>query len=295
MLGPTASGKSEVALRLAEKYKAEIISVDSMQVYRGMDIGTAKPSSDHQARVPHHLVDVVEPEEEFSVAESQRIGRRAIDEAAGPILIVGGTGLALRAIVDPLEFPARDPAHRRQLEKLSPDEVRARILAADPTARDHLDFDNARRLVRALEVYDTTGLTPTTRSETKEALAVRDYQPLIPFHAVGIDPGDALRQRVATRLDAMLKDGLLEEVATLAPRLGRTASQAVGYKQLLSAVKGEISPTEGRTAVEAATMAVAGNQRKFFRRDPRIQWIEWDHDPDVLTDRVDREMTAWIS
>ena len=295
MLGPTASGKSEIALRLAEKYGAEIISVDSMQVYRGMDIGTAKPSAEERARVPHHLVDVVEPEEDFTVADSQRIGRRVIAQSSAPVLLVGGTGLAFRAIVDPLEFPARDPDHRRQLEAQPLETIRARLLEVDPDAGAHLDLDNPRRVVRAVEVYDVTGLTPSARGATEEARAVREYRPLLPFQAVGLDPGDALERRVAARLDAMFDDGLLEEVRVLAPRLGRAASQAVGYKELLGVVDGRVSVADGREAVEAATLAVAAGQRTFFRRDPRIQWLEWDHDPAVLTARVERELMAWIS
>ncbi len=295
MLGPTASGKSEVALRIAEKYGAEIISVDSMQVYRGMDIGTAKPTLEERARVPHHLIDVVEPEEDFTVADSQRVGREVIEQRSRPLLLAGGTGLAFRAIVDPLEFPARDPEHRSALEALSPEMLRARLLAADPDAGSHLDLDNPRRVLRAVEVYDVTGLTPSARSNTEEAQAVRDYRPQIPFHAVGLDPGDRLPERVSTRLDAMFGNGLLEEVAELAPRLGRNASQAVGYKELLGVISGQITEQEGRRAAEAATLAVASNQRTFFRRDPRIKWIEWDDDPKELSARVEQELMAWIS
>lgn len=282
-------------MRLAEKYGAEIISVDSMQVYRGMDIGTAKPSAQEQARVLHHLVDVVEPEEDFTVADSQRIGRQAIEQSSAPVLLVGGAGLAFRAIVDPLEFPPRDPDHRRQLEAQPFETIRTRLLEVDPDAGAHLDLDNPRRVVRAVEVYDVTGLTPSARGATAEAKDVREYRALLPFHAVGLDPGDALEQRVAARLDAMFDDGLLEEVRILAPRLGRAASQAVGYKELLGVVDGRVSVADGRKAVEAATLAAAASQRTFFRRDPRIQWLEWDHDPAVLTERVERELMAWIS
>ena len=282
-------------MRLAEKYGAEIISVDSMQVYKGMDIGTAKPTLAERARIPHHLIDVVEPEDDFTVADSQRIGRHAIEQGSAPIFIVGGTGLALRAIVDPLEFPARDSEHRRRLEEESLDTLRSKLLEADPDAGAHVDLDNPRRVLRAVEIYDVTGLTPSARSTTEEAQAVRDYRPLIPFHAVGLDPGDALLQRVSARLDGMFDNGLLEEVETLAPRLGRTASQAVGYKELLGVVKGRLSMEEGRMAAEAATLAVAANQRTFFGRDPRIHWVEWDDDPDVVTERVERELMAWIS
>lgn len=282
-------------MRLATKHRAEIISIDSMQVYRGMDIGTAKPTREERALVPHHLVDVVEPEDAFTVADSQRIGRQIIEQASGPLFLVGGTGLALRAIVDPLDFPARDPDHRRQLEELSLEELRSRLLEADPDAGRHVDLENPRRVLRAVEVFDVTGLTPSMRSATDAAQAVRDYQPLIPFHGIGLDPGDELASRVSARLDAMFENGLLEEVEALASRLGRTASQAVGYKELLPVVDGRITLAEGREAAETATLAVAANQRTFFKRDPRIRWLEWDDDPEVLTERVEQEFMAWIS
>ena len=271
-----------MALAVAEAVGAEIISVDSMQVYRGMDVGTAKPTLAQQARVRHHLIDLADPAAPFSVAESQRAGREALAELAGrgvPALIVGGSGLHFRALVDPLVFPPHDPEVRRELEALVPGEAVAALLAADPAAGAAVDLANPRRVSRALEVLRLTGLTPSARASSEEAAAVRAYRPLWPVVAAGFDPGKALRGRVEARLGEMLAAGLLEEVRRLAPVLGLTAAQAVGYKQLLPVVRGEAGLEEGRSRALAATWALAGRQRTFFRRDPRVLWQEWDDDP----------------
>ena len=261
-----------------------------MQVYRGMDIGTAKPSEQERRAIRHHLVDVAEPEDHFSVADSQRLGRATLRAADVPMIIAGGTGLAFRAIVDPLEFPGEDPVVRAELEALGRDELRSRLAAIDPAADQVVDTANPRRLIRALEVHAVTGLTPSQRAATTEAAAVREYRPLIPVDVIGLDPGSGLDQRVVGRFDGMLEAGLLEEVARLAPRLGRTAAQAVGYKELVPVVAGESSLDEGRTAAIAATMSVARNQRTYWRRDPRIRWLEWDDDPAVRIARAKQEL-----
>jgi tRNA dimethylallyltransferase len=271
-----------VALAVAEAVGAEILSVDSMQVYRGMDVGTAKPTPEQQARVRHHLLDLADPAFPFSVAEFQRAGRAVLadlERRGVPALIVGGSGLHFRALVDPLEFPPHHPGVRREVEALGPAEARAELLSADPQAGDCVDLANARRVSRALEVWRLTGLTPTVRSGSEAAAAVRAYRPVLPVVAAGLDPGAALRGRVEARLGAMLGAGLLDEVRRLAPTLGSTAAQAVGYKQLLPVVRGEATLEEGRARALAATWALAGRQRTFFRRDPRLRWREWDDDP----------------
>ena len=277
-------------MALGDELGADIVSVDSMQVYRGMDIGTAKPSVADRERVTHHLVDVAEPDEPFSVADAQRIGRSAIESSDRPMIIAGGTGLAFRAIVDPLEFPGEDPEVRAELELLSSEELQQRLLAVDPEAGAHVDLANPRRLIRALEVHAATGASPSQRAATAEAAAVRAYHPRAPFRAVGFDPGPGLHARVVARFDQMLTAGLLAEVDELRPRLGRTAAQAVGYKELLPVVAGQRSLEEGRADAIAATMAVAGNQRTYFRRDPRIVWLEWDDDAAVRLNRARREL-----
>ncbi|MBT8215419.1 MAG: tRNA (adenosine(37)-N6)-dimethylallyltransferase MiaA, partial [Acidimicrobiia bacterium] len=269
---------------------AEIVSVDSMQVYRGMDIGTAKPTPAERRRVVHHLIDVVDPGEDFSVADTQRIGRAAVAAAPGPAIIAGGTGLAMRAIVDPLEFPGSDAGVRAELEQADLAELQDRLVALDPDAADHVDLANPRRVIRALEIHAVGGRTPSERAATPAARAVRTYESLLEFRVVGLDPGAQLESRAVARFDAMLDAGLLEEVERVAPRLGRTAAQAVGYKELMGVVAGERSLPEARTDAITATMAVAANQRTYFRRDPRITWLEWHDDPAVRLERARREL-----
>jgi tRNA dimethylallyltransferase len=271
-----------VALAIAAEAGAEIVSVDSMQVYRGLDLGTAKPTAEQMTRVRHHLIDLADPAAVFSVAEFQRAGRETLAGLAKrrvPALIVGGSGLHFRALVDPLEFPPHDPEVRREVEALAPGQAVAALVAADPSAARWVDLANPRRVARALEVLRLTGLTPSARAAGDPAAAVRAYRPLLPVVAVGLDPGEALRARVEARFDAMLADGLLEEVRRLAPSLGPTAAQAVGYKELLPVVRGEATLGEGRSRAVAATWSLAGRQRTFFRRDPRLRWQEWDDDP----------------
>ena len=285
---------------MAEAVGAEIVSVDSMQVYRGLDLGTAKPTPAQQARVRHHLLDLADPATPFSVAEFQRAGREALAGLARggvPALIVGGSGLHFRALVDPLEFPPHDPEVRREVEALARGEALAALLAADPAAGAVVDVANPRRVARALEVYRLTGLTPAVRAASAAAAAVRAYRPLLPVVAVGADPGEALRRRVEARFDAMLAAGLLAEVRRLALHLGPTAAQAVGYKELLPVVRGEATLEEGRSRAVAATWALAGRQRTFFRRDPRIRWQEWDDDPArrAAAARTVFEEAGWIS
>ncbi len=289
-----------MALALAAAAGAEIVSVDSMQVYRGMDIGTAKPTAEQRVLVPHHLIDLADPAEAFSVAEFQREGRRVLADLARrgvPALVVGGSGLHFRALVDPLEFPPHDPAVRKAVEALAPAEWVAALLAADPRAGEHLDLANPRRVARALEVHRITGLTPTTRWEGEQAAAVREYRALLPVVVLGIDPGERLPARVDARLGAMLAAGLLEEVQRLVPRLGRTAAQAVGYKELLPVVRGEASLEEGRARAVSATRSLAGRQRTFFRRDPRIRWLEWHDEPArrAAAARAAFEEAGWTS
>lgn len=260
-----------------------------MQVYRGMDIGTAKPSPAERARVPHHMIDVAEPEEDFTVSRFQAMGRAVLEElaAAGtPVIVAGGSGLHMRALVDPLEFPPTDPAVRTAVDALEAAAARAELEAADPGAGEVMDLDNPRRVQRALEIHRLTGLTPSGRAASPAAAAVREYRPLLPFTAVGIDPGERLPARAEERLAAMVAAGLVEEVTRLRHRLGRNAAQAVGYKELIPVVDGAVSLAEGIEAAGRATIALGRRQRTFFGRDPRIRWIEWDDDPAVRLDRV---------
>lgn len=257
---------------------APILSVDSMQVYRGMDIGTAKPSETEQRRVRHFMIDLAEPEDIFTAADFQRHARRVIELGEHPtILIVGGSGLHFRSVIDPLTFPPHDTLVRARSEATT-DPV-AELLDVDPAAGAVVDLDNRRRVIRALEIYRLTGLTPTHRSKTNEAVAIRRYEPFYEFRAVGLDPGPELDARVNSRTDTMARNGLLREVETLAPRLGPAAANAVGYRQLLAVVQGDITAEAGFEGMKRATVALARRQRTFFRRDPRIAWVPWRQSP----------------
>jgi tRNA dimethylallyltransferase len=286
-------------MKLAVDFGAEIISVDSMQAYRGMDIGTAKPSAAVRRRVRHHLIDIADPETDLTVSAFQRLGRVVIDAPdRPPILIVGGSGLHFRALVDPLEFPPHDAGLRAEVDRLSHEAARVELLEADPGAGDVLDIDNPRRVQRALEIHRLTGQTPTERASTAAAGAVRRYEPRTPFVAVGVDPGDALEGRIRRRLTQMVEAGLIEEVARVGPNLGRNAAQAVGYKQLLPVVAGSCSLADGVESAVAASLALAKRQRTFFRRDPRIHWLEWVADPAELAALARRrieEHAPWTS
>jgi tRNA dimethylallyltransferase len=287
-------------MRIAASVGAEIVSVDSMQVYRGMDIGTAKPTAAERDRVPHHLVDIVEPEERFTVAEFQEAGRAALADLSDrrvPAMIVGGSGLHFRSLVDPMHFPGHDDSVRETIEAMDADEARDRLVAADPEAGDVVDLANPRRVARALEILEVSGETPSQRAAGPEARALRAYEPEIPFAAVGVDPGDALVERVEARLDRMLAAGWVAEVVRLRERLGPTALQAVGYRELVHVADGEWTLGQARDRILGATTALARRQRTFHRRDPRIRWIEWDDDPDVLAARATAalEEAGWTS
>lgn len=261
----------------------EILSVDSMQVYRGMDIGTAKPDQATRLRVPHHMIDLVDPEDEFTAAEFQEQARAFLGRR---LLLVGGSGLHFRAIVDPLRFPPSDGALRAELDARPAGEIVAELLRVDSDVAEHVDLTNPRRTVRALEIFRLTGRTPSERAGSAEAEMLRTYRPLFAFKAVGLDPGDRLRDRVRQRLELMLEAGFLDEVEQLAPRLGRTAAQAVGYKQLMRVVDGSVSEEEGVADAMRATLRLAKHQRTYFHRDPRITWVPWSDDPDVLCGSV---------
>ncbi len=283
--GPTASGKSELAMCLARLWGAEILSVDSMQVYRGMDIGTAKPSEEEQAEIPHHMIDLAPPEADYTVVDFQRAGRLVMADARRrgvPLVMAGGSGLHLRALVDPFEFPpGGDPDVRAAVDRLPHPEAVAELLEADPEAGAHVDMANPRRVRRAVEIVRLGGAAPSRRAAGDAAARVAGYQAEIPFTAVGLDPGEGLAARVERRLDRMLEAGLLEEVSGLADRLSRNASQAVGYRQLIPVVRGVIDLEEGKADAVRATLALARRQRAYFGRDPRIRWLAWDEDPEA--------------
>lgn len=278
IVGPTASGKSEAAVAVAEALGAEIVSVDSMLVYRGMDIGTAKPSPADRARVPHHLIDVVRPSEPFSVARYRELAETAIRgiRARGRrVLLVGGSGLYFRAVVDRLAFPGMDPRARAWLQlearALGPERLHARLAELDPVAAARIDPPNVRRTVRALEVAAVTG-----RPFSAFAADWARYEPGR-VRVAGIEiPREVLAARIEARVRAMVEEGLLEEVRGLLDRgLGRwlTASQAIGYAEFARHLAGELTLEEAVASTVRRTRELARRQMVWFRRDPRIRWF----------------------
>lgn len=264
----------------------EVISADSMQVYRGMNIGTAKPTVIERRGVVHHLIDVVEPEVEFSVADYRRFGREVIESSNVPLIIAGGSGLHFRALVDPMSFAPTDPELRAELEEKDLDDLTTELSAADPEAWRHVDFANQRRVVRAIEIARLTGETPSERARSAEAEDLRRYVPDIEFSAVGVDPGSTLDERIDLRLDEMREGGLVEEVKALEGRLGRTARSAVGYREILEFIAGETTLDEAFGAIAQNTRRLARKQRTWFQRDPRIRWIPWMEEDSERVERV---------
>ena len=286
ILGPTASGKTEVAIRVAERLGAEILSVDSMQVYRDMDIGTAKPDVIEQRGIRHHMIDVVDPESDFSVAEFRRQARLVIASADSPIIITGGSGLHFRALVDPMSFAPTDTDLRSELEGVHLSDLVAELIAADTAAGSEVDLANRRRVVRAVEILRLSGETPSGRATTMEAEKLRDYRPEIDFTAIGLDAEDATETRVERRLAQMKEDGLTDEVRGLLDRMGRTARGAVGYRELADHLEGNTSEDDAYRLSAGNTKKLARRQRTWFRRDPRIRWIPWVESVDERTERA---------
>jgi tRNA dimethylallyltransferase len=272
-----------------------------MQVYRGMDVGTAKPTRSTRTWVDYRMVDVCDHGDEFTVQEFQRAARRHIEELATQyrrVVIAGGSGLHFRAVVDPLTFAPTDATLRKELEEQRLESLTQELLEADPDAAAVIDMENPRRVVRAVEIFRIAGQTPTMRASTPEASLVRSYQSLHPMSAFGIDALDASPQRVTTRLDAMIESGFIAEVEALAQSLGTSASRAVGYREFAGMIAGEISREEAITGTIRATNGLVKRQRTFFRRDPRIEWIPWHDDQSERVERAVRligEKMRWTS
>ena len=276
VVGPTAAGKSDLALTLARAYDGEIVNADAMQLYRGLDIGTAKATSAERAEVPHHLLDILDVTQSASVAAYQRDARAAVERvlAAGrPPVLVGGSGLYVQAVVDELEFPGTDPALRAvlaaELERLGPAALHARLATSDPAAAAAVLPTNGRRIVRALEVIALTGRPFAAR--LPEAAAPR-YDAVL----LGVDrPTAELDARIARRVARMFAAGLVVETRGLLPGLrdGQTAARALGYQQVLAALEnGDLEAAAVDTVT--ATRRFVRRQRSWFRRDRRIVWVD---------------------
>jgi tRNA dimethylallyltransferase len=277
LVGPTAVGKSELSLALAERLGGEVVNTDSMQLYRGMDIGTAKLPREDRRGVPHHLLDVLEVTETATVAEFQRWARAAVAECrvrgAAPIL-VGGSALYTRAVIDGFEFPGTEPELRARLD--------AELAEVDPVAAARIIPTNGRRVVRALEVVELTGRPFSATLPRQEYVDAATVQ-------IGIDcPRPVLDGRIEERVRRMWEAGFVDEVRTLEGRGlrdGLTASRALGYQQLLEHLAGGCTEQEAFDATVTGTRRFARRQDAWFRKDPRITWVAWD-DPDRVAGAV---------
>ncbi|MGA4683313.1 MULTISPECIES: tRNA (adenosine(37)-N6)-dimethylallyltransferase MiaA [Micromonospora] len=277
VVGPTAAGKSALSIALAHALGGEVVNADSMQLYRGMDVGTAKLTPAEREGVPHHLLDIWPVTEPASVAEYQTLARAAVDDilARGRVpLLVGGSGLYVRAVLERFEFPGTDPALRERLEAelaaVGPLPLHARLSAADPGAAASILPTNGRRIVRALEVIELTG-APFTAS-------LPSPTPYYPSVQLGVDLDTArLDERIALRVDRMWADGLVDEVRALVGEglpEGRTASRALGYQQVLRFLAGELTEAQAHEETIRATRRFVRRQRSWFRRDPRVHWLD---------------------
>ncbi|MFE7212734.1 tRNA (adenosine(37)-N6)-dimethylallyltransferase MiaA [Streptomyces sp. NPDC057611] len=276
VVGPTAAGKSDLGVFLAQRLGGEVVNADSMQLYRGMDIGTAKLTPEERGGIPHHLLDIWDVTVTASVAEYQRLARERIDallaEGRWPVL-VGGSGLYVRGAVDNLEFPGTDPEVRARLEDeltlRGSGALHARLAAADPEAARAILPSNGRRIVRALEVIEITGRPFTANLPGHDSV----YDTV----QIGVDVArPELDERIARRVDRMWEAGLVDEVRALEARglrEGRTASRALGYQQVLAALAGECTLDEARAETVRATKRFARRQDSWFRRDPRVHWL----------------------
>jgi tRNA dimethylallyltransferase len=276
IVGPTAAGKSEFSLRLATELGGEVINADSMQLYRGMDIGTAKLPPPQRAGIRHHLLDVWDVTVSASVSEYQRLARAAIGDIQrrGRIpILVGGSGLYVRAAIDKLDFPGTDPALRARLEaelaRIGPAALHATLAGLDPAAAAAILPGNGRRIVRALEVVELSGRPFNA--------AMPEYESVYRAVQLGVErPRAELDRRIAARVRRMWELGLVAEVRGLERaglRRGRTASRALGYAQVLRFFDGEWTEAEALAQTVLATRRFARRQEAWFRRDPRITWL----------------------
>ena len=296
ILGPTASGKSSLALAIAETIgDVELVSIDSMQVYDGMSVGTATPTVEEQARVPHHLINVVPPDAEITVGEFQRRAGEVLADIRrrGEVpLLVGGTGLYLRSVIDDLELPGQFPETRAAIEAEPDTEaLHARLAAADPMAASRMEPTNRRRIVRALEVCEGSG-----RPFSSFGPGMETY-PSTPFVQVALRwDRAALDERIAKRYEHQMAAGFLDEVTWL-NEVGpsRTAAQALGYRELLGHVRGETSLDEALDEAIRRTCRFARRQERWFRRDPRITWIDGPAEPDAVIEIWDRVRRTPVS
>jgi tRNA dimethylallyltransferase len=279
--GATATGKSSLAIKAALEIGAEIINADSMQLYRGMDIGTAKVTLDERQGVPHHLLDILEVSQTASVAAYQELARLKISEIWGrgnPAIIVGGTGLYIKSIIDEMNFPDTDPAIRARLEEdaesFGAAALFARLQEQDPEAAATIDSANTRRVIRALEVIEATG-------KPYSANLPEDVSSRYPDTVhIGLEVSrETLAPRIQSRVDKMWEEGFVAEVEELLGQgllEGATAQKAIGYSQIIALLNGEIDEATARESTVTATRQYVRRQETWFKRDSRITWLSQD-------------------
>lgn len=285
VVGPTASGKSRMGVEVAQRLielgaKIEIVSCDSMAVYRGFDITTAKPTEADRGSVPHHLFDVVEPSEDFTVVAYRDLARQIIAEIGargGSPMLVGGSGLYFRAAVDDLSFAPTDASVRERLWSVDPEELYARLEREDPARAEAIDPRNVRRVVRAVEILELSGRPPSElRGEWER------FESIYALEVVGLSwDREALAQRARERIRRQFEAGMVEEVrAAMTGGISRTAMQALGAKEVVDHIEGRISVEEAEAALVRSTKGFVRRQLSWFRADPRVDWLDvsagWD-------------------
>lgn len=282
IVGPTASGKTSASIKLAKLINGEIISADSMQIYKEMTIGTAKPTIEEQEGIPHYLIDVVSPEETFNVTKYKELAEMAIEEilkkGKTPI-IVGGTGLYVSTLINGIEFAevGEDLVYREEMTKLAEEKsaeyIHNMLRKVDPDAADAIEVNNIRRVIRALEIYRLTGKTKTQLDKESRKEVKYDYK------VYGIEtPREELYNRINVRVDKMFEDGLLEEVNAINTKykISSTAIQGLGYKEVIEYIDGKVSYEEMVEKLKMETRRYAKRQLTWFRREEKIVWYRLD-------------------
>ncbi|HEX8521508.1 MAG TPA: tRNA (adenosine(37)-N6)-dimethylallyltransferase MiaA [Tepidisphaeraceae bacterium] len=293
ILGPTASGKSELAFALAQRCGAHILSVDSMQVYRGMDIGTAKPSAQERIQVRHHAIDLVEPNETFTVARFVEVADAVIADARGqgvPLIATGGTPLYFKALFEGMfEGPSADAALRDRLRALTNEELHQKLQTVDPAAAGRIHLNDTKRLVRALEVYELTG-QPITSLQREWGSDHLRHEAIW----IGLDwEREQLNRRINARVKAMMAAGWVEETRELLKEyaeLSKTAAEATGYQEILQHLHGKMSLEEATEQIKIATRQLARRQMKWFRRFLNVSWLDGAK---PLEEKLEHAMKYW--
>lgn len=291
ILGATASGKSELALAAARALGADILSVDSMQVYRGMDIGTAKPSAQEQREIRHHLIDVVNPDQEFTVARFVEMADQILQSRGAPIVVTGGTPLYYKALFEGLfEGPSVDAELRQRLRQMDNEKLHTRLREVDPEAAQRIHINDAKRLIRAIEVFELTG-KPISQHQTEWASGQQRYR----ARWIGLHwEKELLHQRINARVKQMMAAGWVDEVRHLLQQyshLSKTAGEATGYRELIQHLRGEISLTNAIEEIKIATRQLARRQLKWFRRFPNVQWINGN---EPLEKRLEMALSRFV-